>query len=247
MEVFKFSDYTNQGISGGTLESALEKVIPADYYTIEHGINDWGQGVSPGTINDYLDDTRNDTFAAIYRQLIDKIHSVNPDARIVLCTPRKGYGFNKYLPDHWYDAWNGFYLKGYADIVAQIAEYEGLPLADFFSECGEQDNLHLLSIDVALHPNDEGYQLMANVLIEAFKKVITYNTKTLKREGHSRIRLSGFRSGVEVGVYTTGGLCVRRFPFPNDYSFVTIDLNGLSPGIYIVVAGDHSYKITLQP
>lgn len=172
MDVLKFSEYTNQGVSGGTLESALEKVIPADYYTIEHGINDWGKSVNPGTMKDYLEDTQNGTFAAIYRQLIDKIYSVNPDARIVLCTPRKGYGYNNYLPDRWYDAWNGFYLKDYADVIRQIAEFEGIPLADFFNECGGQHNLHRLSIDVALHPNDPGYQLMANVLIEAFKKVI---------------------------------------------------------------------------
>ena len=173
MNVIKFTEYTNQAVNGGTLKTALEKVIPADYYTIEHGINDWGQGVDPGTFDDYLNDTRNGTFAATYRQLIDKIYSVNPDARIVLCTPRKGYGYKGFLPAHWYDLCKGHHLEDYADIVRQVARHEGIPLADFFDECGGQHNLHRLSIDVALHPNDPGYQLMANVLVEALKKVIT--------------------------------------------------------------------------
>ena len=173
MNVIKFTEYTNQAVNGGTLESALDKVIPADYYTIEHGINDWGQGVDPGTFDDYLNDTRNGTFAATYRQLIDKIYSVNPDARIVLCTPRKGYGYKGFLPAHWYDLCKGHHLEDYADIVRQVARHEGIPLADFFDECGGQHNLHRLSIDVALHPNDPGYQLMANVLVEALKKIIT--------------------------------------------------------------------------
>ena len=47
-----------------------------------------------------------------------------------------------------------------------------MPVADFFSLCGGQHNLSELSIDVALHPNDDGYQMMANVLIKAFEKII---------------------------------------------------------------------------
>ena len=56
--------------------------------------------------------------------------------------------------------------------IRQIAEYESLPVADFFSLCGGDHNLVQLSIDEALHPNDDGYQLMANVLVKAFEKII---------------------------------------------------------------------------
>lgn len=176
MDCLKFAQYTNQGVNGGVLRSAIEKVIRADYYTIEHGVNDWGKNTPVGTIDDYINNTNNGTFAANYRQLIDKIYSTNPDAKIVLCTPRKAYGFNGYLPAHWYDpkqnTGKDIYLSDYADIVRQIAEYESLPVADFFAECGAQHNLHRLSIDVALHPNDAGYQMMANVLVKALEKVI---------------------------------------------------------------------------
>lgn len=72
------------------------------------------------------------------------------------------------------------------------------------------------------------------------------DTKLLTYEVPYRIRLSGFRPGTEVAVFTSGGSCVRLLPFPVDYSFLSIDLSGLSPGVYIVVAGDRSFKIFLH-
>ena len=172
MDKLAFDELINVGDNGGTIARSVNKPQEADYYSIEHGINDWGHSTPVGTIDDYINNTGNNTFAGAYRLLIDNIYSLNPDAKIVLCTPRKGYGFGGYLPAHWYDAQNGIYLKEYADMVKQIAEYESLPVADFFNECGGQHNLDKLSIDVALHPNDDGYQMMANVLVKAFEKII---------------------------------------------------------------------------
>lgn len=172
MDKLEFDELINVGDNGGCVARSVNKPVKADYYTIEHGINDWGNTVKVGTIDDYINNTQNGTFAADYRRLIDAIYTLNPKARIVLCTPRKAYGFSGYLPDHWYDAKGGIYLQDYADLVKQIAEYESLPVADFFGECGGQHNLDQLSIDVALHPNDDGYQMMANVLIKALEKII---------------------------------------------------------------------------
>lgn len=67
----------------------------------------------------------------------------------------------------------------------------------------------------------------------------------LTRDGATGIRLSGFIAGTQVGVYTTGGLCVRHFSIPDDNSDISIDLEGLNPGIYIVTAGNSSFKISL--
>ena len=175
MEKLAFTNFTNKAVNGGVLESAISSVVLADYYTIEHGINDWGKThMTPvGTIDDYINNTRNGTFAAIYRQLIDRIFLRNKKARVILCTPRKAYGFNGYLPDHWYDPnANGVYLEEYANIIRQIAAYESFPVADFFAECGGQRQLANWSYDTALHPNDDGMQIMANVLIQAFEKIL---------------------------------------------------------------------------
>ena len=172
MDQLIFSKLYNKGDNGGCVARSVDKPVKADYYTIEHGANDWGHSVPVGTIEDYINNTNNGTFAADYRRLIDKIFSLNPNAKVVLCTPRKGYGFGGYLPAHWYDAKGGIYLEEYANLIRQIADYESMPVADFFSLCGGQHNLKELSIDDALHPNDDGYQLMANVLIKALEKVI---------------------------------------------------------------------------
>ena len=172
MEKLAFTKVSNQAVNGGTISSALNAVINADYYTIEHGINDWGHSTPVGTIRDYINNARNGTFAAYYRQVIERIFQRNPKARVILCTPRKAYGFNGYLPDHWYDPKGGIYLKEYADLIREIAAYESFPVADFFAECGGQRQLSYLSYDVALHPNDAGMQIMANVLIQAFEKIL---------------------------------------------------------------------------
>jgi len=174
MDKLMFTQLINVGDNGGTAQRTIDKnaIKRADYYTVEHGINDWGNSVPVGTLDDYINNANNGTFAAAYRKIIDRIFRLNPKAKVVLCTPRKAYGFNGYLPAHWYDEKNGIYLKEYADLIRQIAEYESFPVADWFNECGGQRILPHLSIDTALHPNDPGYQMMANVLIKAFEQII---------------------------------------------------------------------------
>ena len=174
MEKLAFAHFFNKAVSGGMISSANsnQAIALADYYTIEHGINDWGHSTPVGTINDYINNTKNGTFAATYRQVIDRIFTRNKKARVILCTPRKAYGYGDFLPDHWYDAKNGIYLQEYADLIRQIAAYESFPVADFFAEAGGQRQLDYWSYDTALHPNDAGMQIMANILIQAFEKIL---------------------------------------------------------------------------
>lgn len=177
MEKLAFTNFTNKAVNGGVLQSAISSVVFADYYTIEHGINDWGHTTPVGRLDDYINNTKNGTFAANYRQVIDRIFTRNKKARVILCTPRKAYGFNGYLPDHWYDPMyddngNAIYLEDYANIIRQIAAYESFPVADFFAEAGGQRQLDYWSYDTALHPNDAGMQIMANILIQAFEKIL---------------------------------------------------------------------------
>ncbi len=174
MDKLAFAKLINVGDNGGWAQRTIDRnlIEKADYYTIEHGINDWGTSQPVGTIDDYINNANNGTFAAAYRKIVDRIFELNPEAKVVLCTPRKAYGFDGYLPNHWYDPKNGIYMKEYADLVRQIAAYESFPLADFFNECAGQRNLSNLSIETAVHPNDNGYQIMANVLIDALERVL---------------------------------------------------------------------------
>lgn len=169
MKKLKFKSFENCGINGGVIAGQIGKVGKADVYTIEHGINDWGHGVKPGTLEDYTGNANNGTFAASYRKLIDRIRSINPKAKIVLCTPRRGYGFGTYLPANSNAKHNGIYLKEYVEVVRAIAKHESFPVADFYEKCGSDKELAKLSIDVALHPNDKGYQKMANELLKVMR------------------------------------------------------------------------------
>ena len=171
-DVLAFDGFLNLGCNGGTVGTQLGNVKAGDYYTIEHGINDWGHSVPVGTIADYRNPgAKNGTFCATYRKLVDKIRALNPQAKIILCTPRRGYGFHGYLPARCEEPKNGIYLREYADAVRAIAAEEGFPLVDFYATCGEQDELASLSIDVALHPNDAGFERMAHELLKAFATV----------------------------------------------------------------------------
>lgn len=166
----------NKGVSGGTIinlaASVSSLVQLADIYTIEHGVNDWGKKTAVGTISDYINNAGNTTFFGAFRIIIDAIYAKNSKAVIILCTPRKARGFNGYLPSSCNGELDGIKLKDYADAVAEVARYEGLPICDWFNLCGVNDhNLPLYSIDDALHPNDLGYKQMAQLLINQFKNI----------------------------------------------------------------------------
>ena len=167
---------------------------PCDIYTVEYGVNDWGKGHPVGTLDDYTNYLYNDravrwnNFASCYRNLIEMIRKVNPGAIIILITPRKAYGSStdagtKMFPpacddptladsvDDYYDPSQGSnvhgdqtYLKDYADLIKAIGEYEGFPVVDWYADAASQDNLASRSVDVAVHPNDAGYEIMADLL-----------------------------------------------------------------------------------
>lgn len=170
MKVLTFGGYENGGNNGCRLSSSIGSVGDADICTVEHGINDMGQQFNVGTFDDYLDPAGKDSFYADYRKLIDNARKKNPNARIILCTPRKGILFGNYLPDYWdKKGAKGFCIQDYVNAVLDVAEHEKLPVCDFFTFCGDQSTLRALSIEEALHPNDPGYQLMADELIAVMR------------------------------------------------------------------------------
>ena len=171
LDVIHFTNFVNRGVNGGVVASQHGRISKADYYTIEHGVNDWGHTVKPGVLADYENNTSNRTFYANYRILIDQIRAINPKAKIILCTPRKSYGFGNYLPPKETLPKGGIYLREYAEAVRAIAKKEGFVVADFYANCGEEPELADLSIDKALHPNDPGYQRVADEIIKAFEKL----------------------------------------------------------------------------
>jgi len=176
MEVINVDTLYNVGYNGGTivhLANNLQIIVEADWYTIEHGINDWGHSTPVGTRSDYVNNTGDSTFYGCYRIVMDKIYQLNPNAKIILCTPRKAYGFNNFLPATSEAPLNNIYLYEYVNAVKTIAEIESLPVCDWFGSIGVNDrNLRSYSIDDALHPNDAGMQIMADKLIKTMESLL---------------------------------------------------------------------------
>jgi len=190
MQKITFSQFTNVGVAGQAIATGAKGApVPslaeqvdtmlttiADYYTIEHGINDWNRCTTIGTIDDFINNTGYATFYGAYRVVIDKIYTLNPNAKIILITPRKAYGASVFR-EHWWEAntagGNDYYLKNYVAAVRAIGEFLSLPVCDWFADSNtNQYNLAADSVDVALHPNDTGYQKLANLLVQTFLKVI---------------------------------------------------------------------------
>lgn len=187
---------TDSGHSGACISAPQSKPpeTPCDIYTIEFGVNDWCKGYPVGTLDDYKNYLHNgravryNLFAACYRNLIEMIRKVNPNAAIVLMTPREAYGSSedggtKMFPSScdglsladqlgsYYDPVKGenvpgeqTHLKDYADLIKEIGEYEGFLVVDWYAEAATEENLASLSVDVAVHPNDAGYEIMADLL-----------------------------------------------------------------------------------
>lgn len=172
--------YVNKGVNGyqmASLAANLSLVVQADYYTLEFGTNEMLGGAAPGTLADYTGSTGVQTFAGAMRVVIDRIYQVNPDALIILCTPRKFHDAQYGIPA-WHSANQyGIKLTDFVNIIREIAQYESFPVADFFALSNTNShNLAALSNDDATHPNTAGHRLMASVLCEQFRLLHNYNS-----------------------------------------------------------------------
>jgi len=139
-------NYTNQGHNGwtsGGVANAIEKLglEKADIYSIFLGTNDWWQGRPLGTLTDYRNNTGNNTVNGSFRIIIDKLRSLNRDAKIILITPLQRTDF-VYINDMKNSAYgsykekNGQSLEQFANSIKTIAEYEHFKLADLYHKNG---------------------------------------------------------------------------------------------------------------
>jgi lysophospholipase L1-like esterase len=149
-EKLPYIQYTNNGHSGwtsGDIADSIEKLglQQADVYTIFLGTNDWWQGRQLGTMADYENNTGNQTVYGSFRIIINKLHSLNKSARIILITPMQRADF-VYLYDMKNNAYgsykdkNGQYLEQFADAIRIIGKFE---------KCNVIDLYHNKSLDIS--------------------------------------------------------------------------------------------------
>lgn len=141
-EQLRHIQYINQGHNGWTAVHIAKEIeqlglVQSGIYSVFLGTNDWWAGLPLGSFEDYLNNTGNGTFYGAYRTIINKLRSLNKDARIVLITPMQRVDF-VYLGDMKNNAWgsyrekNGQSLAQFADAVVKIARHERLRVLDLY-------------------------------------------------------------------------------------------------------------------
>ena len=138
--------FINQGHNGWTsanIAASIEKLglVRADVYSVFLGTNDWWQGRPLGTFADYVNSTGNTTVYGSFRIIVNKLRSLNSEAKIVLITPMqrtdfvyildpKNNAFGSYRPK------NGQQLVQFAEAIRYIAAYEKVNLLDLYHQKG---------------------------------------------------------------------------------------------------------------
>jgi lysophospholipase L1-like esterase len=134
--------YINQGHNGWTSGGIAKEIetlgiVKADVYSVFLGTNDWWAGRPVGAFADYLNNTGNTTVYGSFRIIINKLRSLNKDARIILITPMQRVDF-VYINDMKNNAWgsykdkNGQSLAAFAKAIKAIAVYEHFDLIDLY-------------------------------------------------------------------------------------------------------------------
>lgn len=134
--------YVNQGHNGWQAHNIADSInrlgiIKADVYSVFLGTNDWWGGLPLGSIDDYKNNTGSGSLYGSFRIIINKLRSLNPDAKLVLITPMQrgdfvyilGHSNNAYGS---YKAKNGQSLESFANAVAAIGKLENIPVVDLY-------------------------------------------------------------------------------------------------------------------
>ncbi len=146
--------YINQGHNGWTairIATEIDKlgITKADVYTIFLGTNDWWGGKPLGSFSDYENNTGNATVNGAFRTIVNKLHSLNANAKIIFITPMQRVDF-VYISNFKnnatgsYRAKNGQELEKFADAIVSIANYEKSAVVDLYHAKG-MDHKHLVN------------------------------------------------------------------------------------------------------
>lgn len=155
----------------GYFASRVEGMIPdADAIVVFGGTNDFGHG--DATLGKFTD-RNTDSFYGSFHVLCQKLLRRYPKAKIVVMTPLHRTGDTD-------DTYNELgvrrscNLKGYVDIIREVAEYYSLPVLDLFKDSGLQPEIQEINdlyFADGLHPNDEGHKILCHLLKEFMERL----------------------------------------------------------------------------
>ena len=141
----------------------------ADVVVVFGGTNDSGHGSAPiGSFSDRTPDTFYGACHYLFRGLIKKYIGKT----VVIMTPLHRWGE---LSAAKLPVTAPYYnLKGYVDIIREVAEYYSLPVLDLFKESGIQPDIEEIRekyMPDGLHPSDDGNKVIAAKLKSFLEKL----------------------------------------------------------------------------
>ena len=159
--------YKNQGHNGWTSGGIAKEfdnlnIEKIDVYSVFLGTNDWWQGRPLGSMNDYKNNTGNETVNGSFRIIVDKLRALNPEAHIIMITPMQRVDF-VYVGDMKNNAWgsykakNGQMLEQFAKAIDSISDYENFDLVDLYHTRG-LDHKHLVKFKRMRVPGKNEYK-----------------------------------------------------------------------------------------
>ena len=134
----------------------------ADVVVVFGGTNDYGHGDAP--IGGFSDRTP-DTFYGACHYLFSGLIKKYIGKTIVIMTPLHRIGECKNTGTA--KSWAALSLKGYVDIIREVAEYYSLPVLDLFASSGLQPEIKEIQenfLPDGLHPNDAGNAVISKKL-----------------------------------------------------------------------------------
>lgn len=136
-------EYINKGYNGWTSGRIAEKIeelnlVKADVYSVFLGTNDWWGGRPLGTFSDYENNAGNNTVYGSYRIIINKLRSLNKEAKIILITPmpRVDFVYIANMKNNAYGSYKdkkGQTLAQFAEAIRIIAKYENISVVDLYN------------------------------------------------------------------------------------------------------------------
>ncbi|MFT3947023.1 MAG: SGNH/GDSL hydrolase family protein [Agriterribacter sp.] len=136
----------NKGFNGWTSGGIAEKfatldIKKADIYSIFLGTNDWWQGRTIGTLDDYKNNSGNNTVYGSFRIIINELRKLNPKAKIILITPLQRADF-VYINDAHNNAYGSYKPKNdqtlaqFAAAINTIGKFEKFSVVDLYNKSG---------------------------------------------------------------------------------------------------------------
>lgn len=136
-------EYINHGHNGWTSGGIADKIetlnlTKADVYSVFLGTNDWWAGRPLGAFTDYENNKGNSTVYGSFRIIINKLRTLNKDAKIILITPMQRVDF-VYIANFKNNAYGSYkdkkgqLLAQFAEAINTIGKYEHFSVVDLYN------------------------------------------------------------------------------------------------------------------